>query len=114
MSDLVDRRQEAIDNLLRLMGCADSKQAHCEHLGAIAALAQTAGETTFKALDEGLGGWLSEAGIRVACIEIFKSLVYGEVPECVCRAEGAAIGFEQAAEEHALHVEAMAEAAVKP
>lgn len=48
MTDVNYDRQKAIDDLLRLMGCTDAKASNCEHVAAVAAMAdacyRTAGE----------------------------------------------------------------------
>lgn len=44
--ELAHARQEAIDVLLRLMGCTDLRTANCEHVGAIKALAAACNATT--------------------------------------------------------------------
>ena len=56
-------RLAAIDVLLRLMGCTDAKQANCEHVAAVSALANAITKSTFQLLDEACGGALTEAGL---------------------------------------------------
>lgn len=64
MSDLTYRRQKAIDDLLRLMGCTDARASNCEHVAAVTALAAAIQDTTFELLDKAVGGALSEFGLR--------------------------------------------------
>ena len=58
------RRQKAIDDLLRLMGCTDPRASNCEHVGAVTALASAIQDTTFDLLDEAVGRALSQFGLR--------------------------------------------------
>ena len=54
------RRQKAIDDLLRLMGCTDARASNCEHVAAVTALASAIQDTTFDLLDEAVGRALSQ------------------------------------------------------
>lgn len=61
--ELAHRRQEAIDTLLRLMGCTDARTSNCEHVAAVASLSSAMVESTAIELDRACGGALRDAGL---------------------------------------------------